>query len=277
MKPTNYIIEVNEEDFEYEVILYSQQIPVVVDYWAEWCAPCKILGPLLERLAQEADGAFRLAKINVDENPNLAIRYNVRSIPAVKGFRDGQVVAEFLGAQPEARVRQWLRDLAPSKADLALEKARSLLKEQKWSAAEKAYRQVLEVNSQEPAALLGLSKCLIALGEPEEALHILNHFPASREYSDAQNLIPAAAALADHSRSVNTEEDPLAAAYAHSLTLAMRGNLEASLDGLLDILRQDKHYRNDEARRVTVALISIFDENDPLARQYRSELSMILF
>lgn len=277
MQPSNYIIEVNEEDFEYEVLLYSQQIPVVVDFWAEWCGPCKMLGPLLERLAQEANGAFRLAKINVDENSNLAIRYNIRSIPAVKGFRDGQVVAEFLGAQPEPRVKQWLRELAPSHAELAIEKANSLLKEHNWAAASQVFQQVLKENQNDPSALLGYGKCLMMTGKPEKALEIFNRIPSGREFSKAQTLIPAAKALVDIAEKDIAEVDLLEAAYANSLRLAKRGNLEAAIDGLLDILRQDKRFRNGEARKIIVALLDIFDEDDPLARQYRNELSMILF
>src|SRR5512133_1248777 len=142
MATSEYIVEVNESDFEYEVVNFSRNTPVVVDFWAVWCGPCKMLTPILEKLAEEAKGAFRLAKANVDENPNLALRYGVRSIPAVKAFQNGQVVSEFTGAQPEPRVREFIRSLAPSQGDLAQEKAESLLDQHQWSSAERDFRQI---------------------------------------------------------------------------------------------------------------------------------------
>src|SRR5690554_5700182 len=140
MNASGYIIDVSEGNFEYEVLAYSQETPVVVDFWAEWCVPCRMLGPLLEKLAFEAGGDFRLARVNVDENPNLARQYGVRGIPAVKAFRDGKVVAEFTGVIPEPRVREFIRQLVPSVVDLVLAKGNSLLAQGQWSQAEEAFR-----------------------------------------------------------------------------------------------------------------------------------------
>src|SRR5512138_2786220 len=127
MMSSNFIVDVTEHDFEYEVLSYSQNVPVVVEFWATWCQPCKTLSPMLERLTEEAGGSFRLARVDVDSNPNLALRYGVRSVPTVKAISQGQVVGEFAGLQPEARVRDFLARLAPpSEASLAIEKATSL-------------------------------------------------------------------------------------------------------------------------------------------------------
>lgn len=277
MNRSDYIIEVTEADFESEVLAYSFKYPVVVDFWAEWCGPCRMLGPILERLAEESKGEFRLAKLNVDDNPNLAVRYGVRSIPYVKAFKDGKVVAEFVGAQPEGRVREFIRGLAPSKDDLLLEKGQSLMEAREWRNAEGVYRQILTESPQNAAALLGLAKSLLLQNNPGEAESILANFPASREYAAAQALLPLTRALLEP-RNGNLETDnPLEAAYNQALRLVKRGNLPAALDGLLDILRQDKHYRDGQVRVLILALLELLGEQNPLTRQYRQELASALF
>lgn len=281
MMSPDYIVDVSEADFEYEVLAYSQNVPVVVDFWAAWCRPCRDLGALLVRLADEAQGRFRLARVNVDENPNLALRYGVRSLPTVKAFVNGQVVAEFVGAIPEPRLREFLERLQPpSPTALKLEKAESLLTEGEWAEAEKLFREVLDEEGEDPRALLGLVKALLAQGKGYEGLAILEAFPPSRQYAQAMLLKPYAQALVDlrqHWGLKDDEEDELAAAYWNAIRLASRGNILASLDGLLDVLRQDKRYREDQARQVVLSLLEILGEENPLTRQYRNELALILF
>jgi putative thioredoxin len=277
MNASGYIIDVSEGNFEYEVLAYSQETPVVVDFWAEWCVPCRMLGPLLEKLAFEAGGDFRLARVNVDENPNLARQYGVRGIPAVKAFRDGKVVAEFTGVIPEPRVREFIRQLVPSVVDLVLAKGNSLLAQGQWSQAEEAFRQALSEEPGNPAALLGLSKALLVQGRGEESLQILSKFPPSREYATAEKLLELARALADLDDKAYLSDDPLEAAFNQALRLIGRGNLEAAMDGLLDVLRQDKHYRNGAPRQVMLSLFELLGEAHPLTRQYRAELAQVLF
>ncbi|WP_299025368.1 tetratricopeptide repeat protein [uncultured Thermanaerothrix sp.] len=280
MMSPDYIVDVSEADFEYEVLAYSQNVPVVVDFWAEWCRPCRDLKILLMRLADEAQGRFRLARVNVDENPNLALRYGVRSLPTVKAFVNGQVVAEFVGLIPETRLREFLERLQPpSPTALKLEKAESLLVEGEWAEAEDLFREVLEEDGEDPRALLGLAKALLAQGKGYEGLAILEAFPSSRQYAQAMLLKPYAQALVElrQRREIEDESDELAAAYWNAIRLASRGNLLAALDGLLDILRQDKRYREDQARQVVLSLLEILGEENPLTRQYRNELALILF
>ncbi|PWB52395.1 MAG: co-chaperone YbbN [Anaerolineales bacterium] len=274
---SDFIKTVNEADFEYEVVAYSNQVPVIVDFWADWCRPCKTLTPLLEKLAQEAQGAYRLAKVNVDDNPNLALRFNVRSIPNVKAFRDGHVVSEFLGLQPEPRIRDFIRNLAPSQIDLLLEKGQSQLESMSWNEAGNSFRQFLEKSPDNPAGLLGLFKACLMQGAYSEAKRLMDHFSASPEFARLELLKPLYHALADDTIHVQDSDDPLNAAYNNAIQLIKRGFLPAAMDGLIDILRQDKHYHDDASRVILLGLFEVLSDNHSLTQQYRRELAMVLF
>ena len=278
MMASENIINVNEADFEYEVLKYSQNVPVIVDFWATWCRPCKILSPALERITNQSEGAFRLAKVDVDENPNLAVLYNVRSIPTVKAFSNGQVVGEFVGLQPEERIREFIMKIVPpSPASLALEKANALLELERWSEAEEIFRQLLELAPNQPGGLLGLSKVMLLQSKIDEALDILENFPASKQFNQAQLILPFAYALEDLVNEDLQDESDLDAAFISAIRLARRGKLAQALDGLLDILRQDKNYQGGRAHQVVLAILEIIGEENPLTRDYRSELASVLF
>jgi putative thioredoxin len=272
-----YIKTVTESDFEYEVIAYSNQIPVIVDFWAEWCRPCKSLTPILEKYAIEAQGKFRLAKVNVDDSPNLALRYDVRSIPNVKAFRDGKVVSEFLGLQPEPRVKEFIRNLAPSQIDLLLEKGQSQLESMNWLEAGKSFNQFLAKSPGQPAGLLGLLKATLMQGNFTSSKDLISNFPASPEYAYMETLIPLFTALDRESTKSETSDDELEASYQNSLHLLLRGNIAAAMDGILDVLRQDKHYHEDEARNILLGIFEVLGNNHALTQQYRKELAMVLF
>ncbi len=278
---SNYIIDVTEADFEYEVIAYSQKVPVVVDFWAEWCAPCRVLGPLLEKLAREGQGAFRLAKIDVDKNQSLAERFNVRSIPAVKAFQNGRIVGEFAGAVPEPRLREFIDSFAPSEDGLALEKGKSQLNNRKVKEAEATFKSILDKNPNQPAAKLGFLKCQLLQGLGAEAMRLIETFPASRELNSAYQMLPLAQALISSENASDKVEilgvDPLQAAYNNAIRLVKIGNLEAAMDGILDILRQDKKYRNGAAKDIFLGMLELLGNENPETRQYRSELASVLF
>ena len=271
------IINVNEANFEYEVINFSHKMPVVVDFWAEWCVPCKMLDPILRKLAQERGGDFRLARVNVDENQKLAIRYNVRGIPNVKAFRNGNFVSEFSGVQAETKIRQFLNELIPSPLDLNLDKANSLLAVENWRESYEAFRQVLKDRPGHSNALLGLSKTLLVQGRASEARDILNSFPVSPEFSSAEKLMPLAKIMTGYKNQGDDSDDPAQATYHHALKLISMGNLPAAMDGILDILSKDKNYRNGEAKLVILSLFEILGPNNPTTREYQTELASILF
>lgn len=277
MMTPEYIIDVNEADFEFEVIAYSQNTPVVVDFWAEWCSPCKALAVILEKLAREAQGTFRLARVNVDHNPNLAIRYGVRSIPNVKAFSGGEVVAEFSGAIPEPRLREFIsRIQPPSPAALAMERGSGLLTAEKWREAEEVFRDALAQSPDHSEGLLGLARALLAQGKGHEALSMLSAFPASREFARAELLRPVAAAMSElRNHTVGEEVDEQSAAYWNAVRLAARGHIPAALDGLLDLLREDR--RNEQTRQLVLGLLEVLGDENPQTRAYRRELASILF
>lgn len=273
-----YIIDANELNFEYEVVSFSKNVPVLVDFWAEWCQPCKMLSPLLERLVQEANGSLRLAKVNIDQNPNLAMQYSVRSIPTVKAFVDGHITAEFVGVQPEARLREFISRLTPpSPLELDLEKARGLMNVRDWTGAERILSHVLEQNPNLDAAHLELAKCLLAQGQAEQALDQLDEIPAGRAYNSATLLRPLAQSLNDLQKGNLIDENDLDAIFANTLRLAGQGKFPLALDGLLDILRENKHYRERLAHQVILGILEIMDSEDPQTREYRAELASVLF
>jgi len=275
---SEFITDVSEATFEEDVLLRSHEVPVVVDFWAPWCGPCKMLSPILERLTIEAGGSFYLAKINVDENPNISIRYGVQGIPAIKGFINGEVRGQFVGAQPETLVKRFLDALVPSEAEKAIEEANSLLATRHWIEAERAFRDVFDENETNAAAALGLVKSLLMQGKGKNASAILQHFPAGTEWAIAERLKPLANYLAEvESNGPYPEDDPLAAEYYQSARLLVRSNMPAAMDGLLDLLRQDKNYRKGEPKAILLGIFELLGENDPLTRQYRDELASILF
>jgi putative thioredoxin len=275
---SDFIIDVTEADFEYEVLAYSQNVPVVVDFWATWCRPCKTLSPLLEKLANEAVGSFRLAKVDVDSNPNLALQFGIRTVPTIKAFSMAQVVAEFVGNQPEERIRSFLINITPpSKDNLAIEKGMSLLASQQWDEAEEVFRELLEQHPDQPEILLGLTKSLLGLGNAFEALLILRNFPTSKQYARAEILLPFAESLGYLLQGNLSLDNDLDIAFSNCVRLASKNNIPASLDGLIDILRQNKHFRNGLAHKVILSLLELLGSDDPRTREYRIELASVLF
>ncbi|BBB49527.1 thioredoxin [Pelolinea submarina] len=278
MNATDHVINVNELNFEYEVVAYSQNIPVLVDFWAEWCKPCQVLGPTLEKIVNEANGGLRLAKVNIDQNPNLATQYNVRSIPTVKAFINGQVVAEFVGMQPESRLREFISNLTPpSPLELDIKKGQGLLLGQNWSEAESVLRAALEQKPDSLPIQLALAKALLAQNQAEEAKSLLDEIPSGREYAQAEILIPYAQSLLDAQHDLLPDESTLDAIFKNSLRLAGQGKFPIALDGLLDILREDKRYQNGRVRQIILAILEIMGEEDPQTRDYRAELNSVLF
>jgi putative thioredoxin len=287
MDPSAYVVDVGEADFERAVLERSKEVPVVVDFWAPWCAPCRALGPVLERLAAQHAGAFLLAKVNVDAAPALAQRYGVRSIPAVVGVRDGALVAEFVGAQPEPVVRRFVEALLPSEGDRLAREGDALHEGGHAHAAEERYRGALELEPRHPRALLGLARILGERDEVPAALELLErvvdggplerqaeHLAAELRTQSGREEGPGEAELRAR---LAARPDDLAARLDLGRALAAAGRHEEALDELLAVVRADPAFADEAARKAMLDVFELLGSDHPLVQRFRGELARALF
>jgi len=232
--------DVTDATFEQEVVARSSTVPVVVDLWAPWCGPCKTLGPILERAIDATDGAVELAKVNVDENPQVSASFQVQSIPAVFALRDGKVVDGFIGAVPEAQVVEFVNRLVPEPSEA----------DQLVAAGDEAsLRKALELEPDHPGAVAGLAAVLIDQGQPDEALQLMARLPETAEL----RALAARARLAGQEVSVGDDVTTL-------------------LDPLLERVRDD-----EAARQEFLDVLETLGPDDPRTAQYRKALAARLF
>ncbi|QEC49090.1 thioredoxin [Baekduia soli] len=245
------VIDVSEQDFQQQVIEASKERPVVVDYWAEWCGPCRALGPILEREAAERDGAVTLAKLDTDANQRLAAEHGIQGIPAVKAFRDGKVVAEFVGAQPPAQVKAFFDSLLPSEADGLVA-----------AGDEDSLRRAIELEPARADAKVALAILLRRRGDVGEALVTLEN--AEGDF--------AADGLAARIRLERAEAPGTLEAFA----LLDGGDPQGAVDGLIEAIGQAPDHK-DDLRRVVVAILDAFGVDHPFARDARRRLAGALY
>jgi len=234
------------------------------------------LSPRAKRASADSDGAFILVKVNTDENPNLAAQFNVRSIPAVKMFRGGKVVDEFIGVRSEREVRDFVKAFAPTQVDRWLMEAQSLVVGQRWDEAAAAYRRILDAKPGHPQAALDLGRMFLAAGRGAEAESALREVPtSSAEYSSAQALLPLAQLIAYAQLSNDSSED-LDALYRQAGERVLEHRTSDAIETLLDVLQKNRNYRGGEAKRAVLALFEYLG-NDPSVKDYRRQLASVLF
>jgi putative thioredoxin len=235
------VADVTDATFETAVLARSEEVPVVVDLWAPWCGPCRVLGPILERVVAETNGAVELAKVNVDENPQVAASFQVQSIPAVYAVVKRQVVDGFIGALPEAQVREFVARLRPEPSEADRLAAQG---------DEASLRRALELQPDHPGAVVGLARLLVEQGKPEEALELLARIPETAEAKQ----VAAEARLAK----------------AHVEVPA--GGVEELLGQLLERVKED-----EAARQEFLDLLETLGPEDPRTASYRKQLAARLF
>ena len=286
------IKESDEKGFQADVVDASHETPVIVDFWAPWCGPCKQLGPALEKAVAAAGGKVRLVKINIDENPQIAQAFRIQSIPAVYAFSQGKPVDGFTGALPESQIKSFVGRLAgesgSSPVDQALERAKEALEQKDYGAASALFGQVLQHEPGNPDAVGGLARCFVAAREPERAREVLDQ--VGEEHADHAEIAGARAALALAEQASGSAADSagLEARLAENendhqvrFDLAMAlygaGQREAAVEHLLEILRRDRAWNEEAARKQLVTLFEAFGPTDPLTVATRRKLSSLLF
>lgn len=257
------MIEVDERSFSSQVLEASHRLPVVVDFWAAWCAPCRVLGPILESLEVEAGGSFLLAKVDVDRNPALAARYGVQGIPAVKAFRDGRLVDEFVGALPEPRVREFLSGLLPHPGDEEVRRAAEL----EAAEARQALQEVLKEHPHQPGALLALAGLELQEGRPAEARKLLRRIPPGSPEARQSVLLEEQAELLE---AAGPDGD-----FSRSVRQVLAGRYEEGLEGLFRLVEAGEE--RERARRAMLTAFRLLGQEHPLTRRYQQKLAAVLF
>ena len=279
--------DVSAADFEQAVIEASKTVPVLVDFWAEWCGPCRALKPVLEKLATEYNGKFRLAKVNSDENQSLAQRYGVRGIPNVKAFVNGELVDEFSGSLPEAQVRAFLERIIPSPAEN--KRLNALAHYAATGDSKQALAILAEASKLDPTheiVRIDSAALLITLKEFDEARRLIDSLTPLAQMDERVKTLQAQLALkSDASAESNTQEllQRIAANPGNSdarLRLARQhialSQYADALEQLLEIVRRDRKYKDDGARKTMLQVFSVLGSDNPLVGDYRRKLATAL-
>lgn len=277
--------------FGEDVIQASMEVPVIVDFWAPWCGPCKQLGPAIEKVVTAAAGAVKLVKINVDENQQLAAQLRVQSIPAVFAFKNGQPVDGFVGALPESQIKAFVERLAgeigPSSVEEATVHARALLEEGDLATAAGLFGEALKAEPGNPDAAAGLAKCYMANGNLERARQTLSVIPPEHLNHPEVRSVEAALTLAENSGDAGdiqelrakVDADPTdhQARFELSESLMVAGQRKEAVNELLEIMRRDRNWNEEAARKQLITLFEAFGPTDELTLSGRRQLSSLLF
>lgn len=264
------------QNFDVEVLAASHSQPIVVDFWAEWCGPCRILGPVLEKLEREANGKWRLAKVNTDEQPELSFAWQVRGIPAVKMFHKGEMVGEFVGALPEVQVRQWLERYLPGAAKEALQNAKAALARGEKETALGFLREAFEHDRANPETRVLLAE-QIFVDDPEGAFALI------KDIEEGHPFYERAEGLRTLHRLLNLKPEPALTSspawqdYARGNAALRHGDSASAFSAWIEAMSRDRKLDDDGARKACIALFTLLGNEHPLAQEYRRKFSSALY
>ena len=281
-----YSFDTGLETFERDVLQASQKVPVLVDFWAPWCAPCRALKPVLEKLANQYQGRFLLARVNSDEHPQLSAQFGVRGIPNVKAFVDGKLADEFTGALPEAGVREFIDRLIPTPGEKLRRTARALVIQGDFDEAERQLRSALELEPANHAVRLDLVELLLAKNSQAEADAMFASIPERERDERAERLYGVLALwkrsqqlppLEELEAKLAADPDDLSARLALGERLVADRRYEPALAALLQVVRRDRGAMRTSARKLMVEVFNLAEDRADLVSEYRKLLAGALY
>ncbi len=284
MSDSPYIIEVNEQNFAQVIIEGSKNVPVVVDFWADWCNPCQTLMPILKKIAEEYAGSFILAKVNSDENQNLAAQLGVRSLPTVKIFKDGQPVDEFTGALPESQVKEFIDKHIEKPGNDLVERAMSAFDQGDVYAAKTLLTDAYNEDSSNSEVALALGQVCLAASDYKSAELVVNNLNEADTNSMQGRRLKGMLTLskADTSdmdleslKSQARENNESEARYRFAIKLALQNQIEEAIEELLQLMHDDREFEDDGARKCLITLFDVLGD-DPLVGKYRRKMFNLL-
>lgn len=264
------------QDFEKDVIEESFNRPIVIDFWAEWCAPCRMLGPVLEKLEAQSDGAWKLVKINTDVNPEFAQAFSIRSIPLVKMFKDGKEVDEFVGALPEQKIVEWLKKHITVTKTSGFDAVLQLIEQGR---AEDAVPLLAEMLGGEfdKRARVHLARILV-FSDTKKALELIADMDAEKQDWDlAEALKTIAGVLLDAQNGTEFPEAPVKGQFLAAVNLLSAQEFSAALEQLIEVIREDRYYMDDAARKICIAVFKFLGEENPITIKSRRPFGSALY
>jgi putative thioredoxin len=287
MSESPYVLDADAASFQSLVLDGSHRVPVLVDFWAEWCGPCRTLAPILEKLADEFQGRFLVVKVDTDREQEVASQFGIRSLPTVKLFKDGVVVDEFMGVQPESRVRALLERFVSRESDEARAQAQTLRENGKLTQARSLLEEAHAGDPDNQRVIPDLANVLIDLGELPQAENLLDSAPGSAKSDDEMRTavvrlafaqVAATSPPADElNRAIESDRRDCESRYRLGALHIGRGEYEAALDQFIEILRMDRAFRDDAGRTGLLSVFEMLGNDHPLVARYRARMSSLLY